>query len=167
MKWLLVAVLLVLVAHGAEAWFTCKKGDYTCIDNSSFCQAGKRMRCPAGTRCKTPKKYHGAVQRSPCVTDTRGGDCPWGEFVCATKWTFCLGGQEMACAPGTVCNGFAPCEMPRRNKRAACTKPNYKCNGWASNSFCLKGEVMECPAGTFCLDWAPCVSYWSNKKRLA
>lgn len=33
MKWLLVAVLLVLVAHGAEAWFTCKKGDYTCIDN--------------------------------------------------------------------------------------------------------------------------------------
>jgi hypothetical protein len=104
---LLVALLGLLVAQG-EAWYGCKKADYTCLDGGSFCQAGKRMRCPAGTRCKTPKKYHGAVQRSPCVTDTRGGDCPWGEFVCASKWSFCLGGQEMACAPGTVCNGFAP-----------------------------------------------------------
>lgn len=27
---------------------------------------------------------------------------------CATRRSFCLGGQEMACAPGTVCNEFAP-----------------------------------------------------------
>lgn len=55
--------------------------------------------------------------------------------------TFCHGGYEMACAPGTVCRGMAPCVSARPPPvRRQCKGWNYQCNGLAS--FCLGGQIM-------------------------
>ncbi|KAL4447843.1 hypothetical protein ABPG75_005062 [Micractinium tetrahymenae] len=104
MKAVLAIVLAMCLATGALA-ASCSKADYSCLSNTTFCQAGRVLTCGAGTRCVAG----GSKSRSPCIRPAVKTCVDLPDYQCFTATSFCQAGKELKCAAGTVCRGTAPC----------------------------------------------------------
>lgn len=91
-----------------SATTTCRgRSNYQCVDDRTFCLAGKRMACADGTWCRTT----GTNRISPC-NRTSPPRCHGANMACMDSKHFCQNGRRHRCPSGHVCHGSGLCMKP-------------------------------------------------------